>query len=339
MVQCVHVQHVIALQWHRCWLLLLFRSISRLIFESCLSQLKAQIPQKEQLATALSHFGPSFLMSSANDPPASPSRRSGQQPPPSNEYVLNVAFFSFVGFMSVQIVFSLIAHSQAMLADSEAMAVDSLTYLFNLFAERIKNRPISDEEREMSPVVRAYRREIQRLYLELVPPSVSVFTLIAVTISTLKDACHTLRGLEQGDEDEDDVSIPIMLVFSAANLLLDVVNVVCFSRANVAFGLGVVRREGYSIRESVRESWRVPPRDDSAVPGDSVIQETTTLLAKNESSSVDPESAVATAVGRRERISSSDLTPSEPHDIVSLNMCSAWTVRTANTGKAPNRIE
>jgi Co/Zn/Cd efflux system component len=60
---------------------------------------------------------------------------------PTNEYVLNVAFYSFVGFMSVQAVFALIANSEAMLADSEAMSVDAFTYLFNLWAERIKKEP------------------------------------------------------------------------------------------------------------------------------------------------------------------------------------------------------
>jgi hypothetical protein len=62
---------------------------------------------------------------------------------PTNEYVLNVAFYSFVGFMSVQAVFALIANSEAMLVDSEAMSVDAFTYLFNLWAERIKREPLS----------------------------------------------------------------------------------------------------------------------------------------------------------------------------------------------------
>ena len=56
---------------------------------------------------------------------------------PSNEYVLNVAFFSFVSFLILQAVFAIIAHSQSMLADCEAMGVDALTYLFNLLAERL----------------------------------------------------------------------------------------------------------------------------------------------------------------------------------------------------------
>jgi Co/Zn/Cd efflux system component len=59
---------------------------------------------------------------------------------PTNEYVLNVAFTPFVGF-ECQAVFALIANSEAMLADSEVMSVDAFTYLFNLWAERIKKEP------------------------------------------------------------------------------------------------------------------------------------------------------------------------------------------------------
>jgi hypothetical protein len=40
---------------------------------------------------------------------------------PTNEYVLNVAFFSFLGFMILQSVFALMVNSESMLADSEAM--------------------------------------------------------------------------------------------------------------------------------------------------------------------------------------------------------------------------
>jgi Co/Zn/Cd efflux system component len=40
---------------------------------------------------------------------------------PTNECVLNVAFFSFFGFMILQAVFALIVKSESMLADSEAM--------------------------------------------------------------------------------------------------------------------------------------------------------------------------------------------------------------------------
>lgn len=155
--------------------------------------------------------------------------------PPSNEYVLNVAFISFVGFMGVQAFFALIANSESMLEDSEAMSVDALTYLFNMWAERIKNRPPTAEELLLPVAVREHRIELKRLYLELVPPLISVVTLICVTINALQQAYSTLFAGE--GEEEEDVSAGLMLFFSGLNLVLDVVNVTCFARANQAYGL------------------------------------------------------------------------------------------------------
>jgi hypothetical protein len=42
------------------------------------------------------------------------------------------------------------------------------------------------------------------------------------------------------------------MLFPGLNLLLDVVNVTCFARADSAFGLDAIRREGFS--ESIRRS-------------------------------------------------------------------------------------
>jgi hypothetical protein len=263
-----------------------------------------------------------------------PPAAGGSSQEPSNEYVLNVAFFSFLGFVMVQAVFALIARSEAMLADSEAMMVDALTYLFNLVAERIKNRPLQQESELMlakSAVERHYDRELQRLYLELVPPSVSVLTLVAVTCMTLREASATLRTMgrneETGEEDdEESVSLPIMLVFSAANLLLDIVNVSCFARANMNFGLDMVRREQYSINEGLRESsiLRLDPENPTGNDGmRGAATEATALLEEAEETSYGHRT-------RRRRISSSDLyNPDKPQEIVNLNMCSAWTVRSS----------
>jgi len=248
-------------------------------------------------------------------------------PRPSNEYVLNVAFVSFLGFMLVQAVFALIAHSEAMLADSEAMMVDALTYLFNLCAERIKNRPLTDDERQMDPRHVQYRREMLRLYLELIPPALSVATLIAVTVLTLREATNTLKRSHEADasgggdnEEEDNVSLPIMLIFSGANLLLDFVNVTCFARADMNFGLDVVRREQFSIKESFRETFGSPPTVSSSRRP---TTEATSLLSNR--TDLDYELGLS-HVASRDRVSSSDLYPDKPHEIVNLNMCSAWTV-------------
>jgi hypothetical protein len=272
-------------------------------------------------------------MASSQDAPSSApgnGRTTNSDIKPSNEYVLNVAFFSFLGFVLVQAVFAIIARSEAMLADSEAMMVDALTYLFNLMAERTKNRPLTDDETRMSPSRRHYQRELRRLYLELIPPSISVLTLLAVTFLTIREASDTLRNASEDEEEQgedDSVSLPIMLTFSAANLLLDIVNVTCFARANLNFGLETVRREQYTINDSLFGS--------NASNGDG---ESRTVEGSGQNLSAVPAAEVTPLLptgsisnGRashRRRVSSSDLyQPTKTHAIVNLNMCSAWTVR------------
>lgn len=221
---------------------------------------------------------------------------------PSNEYVLNIAFFSFVGFLGVQTVFALIAKSRAMLADSEAMVVDAVTYLLNLMAERCKNQPFSVEELALEPYTRLYNRERSRLMWELVPPLVSALTLLSVTYSTIVESMETLWGDSAGAGDDDNVSVTIMFLFSGSNLLIDIVNVTCFARAHSAFGLS----------ESIAALKQQHHHDDEIH-----ISEKTTLLAqqgdKDISGSTEDESTEDGQTGGAKTIN--------------LNMCSAWTVR------------
>lgn len=161
-----------------------------------------------------------------------------------NEYVLGVAFWTFVLFMGTEAVFAVIASSQAMLTDALAMSVDALTYLFNLAAERIKHRPITEEEKLLPTNVFEYRRERLRLYLEVVPPLISVVTLIYVTMGAIQGATDSLTDPKQ---DANDVSVGLMFGFSLANLLLDFLNVACFAKAHQAYGLTAVKKEPASF--------------------------------------------------------------------------------------------
>jgi len=103
---------------------------------------------------------------------------------PSNETLLSTAFVTFLVFCVCQTVASFLAHSQAMLGDSAAMWVDSFTYAFNLYAERKKSSSTRKE----------------RLRLELIPPLVSVISLVGVTSYIISDALSTIIG----DKDIDD---------------------------------------------------------------------------------------------------------------------------------------
>lgn len=286
--------------------------------------------------------------------------------PPSNEYVLNVAFFTFVGFLSVQVVFAMIAHSQSMLADSEAMAVDAVTYLFNLLAERMKNQPLSAAEQLLSPEICSYQRQLRRLYLELIPPALSVGTLICVTIYTLREAITTLWDIQDGTNttDDEDVSVVVMLIFSSANLVLDFVNVTCFVRSHALFGLDMVKQENATITTSLRDiigtQHHTPIHNSTAIMKCCPTNETTSLLVgsakqqqqptsmvvndtllQKESSTMDTccgcehtADASETEAGACDENDNDDDDDNEepcshrPTILSNLNMCSAWTVCT-----------
>lgn len=218
----------------------------------------------------------------------------------SNEYVLGVAFWSFVLFTVTQTLFSIIANSQAMLTDSQAMYVDALTYLFNLIAERLKKRSFSEEEiQSIPPEVLSYRRERLRLYLELFPPLISAVILMVVTFSAFRDAIVGLSS--RTPQQQVDVNVDLMLIFSFINLLLDVLNVSCFASAHQAFGLGEVEKEEIIYSAGRRE-------DETS--------ENTTLLNVRGAGSC-----------RLHDLS----TEKERKTALNLNMCSAWTHVMADT--------
>ena len=147
-----------------------------------------------------------------------------------NHYVLGVAFYSFLGFTLLQTAFALRARSSAMIADSIAMYVDAFTYLCNLLAERLKDRKsMTEYERQLTPLVLKYRRKMQTLYLELIPPMISVTILLIATIITMKGSIHTLMT---PDKIPVDPNLKIMMVFSVLNLFVDCLNVAFFARTD-----------------------------------------------------------------------------------------------------------
>mmetsp|Transcript_23574 Transcript_23574/g.28991 ORF Transcript_23574/g.28991 Transcript_23574/m.28991 type:complete len:365 (-) Transcript_23574:220-1314(-) len=123
-----------------------------------------------------------------------------------------------------------------MLADCMAMSVDAFTYLFNLVAERLKYDPPVFGQVDNMPIEEIiWRRKVTRLYLEFIPPLISVSVLILVTIQVMKDAVTTIMEdpfLRANDEDKnDEPNIDVMFLFSALNLVLDIVNMTCFAKA------------------------------------------------------------------------------------------------------------
>ena len=177
---------------------------------------------------------------------------------PSNEKLLTVAFCTFMGFTILQSIAAYIAQSEAMMGDSAAMAVDAFTYAFNLIAERMKRKlkkassqsevtmvsgktgdETSDEFTDDPKIKEIDERSRKKfnLYLEIIPPIVSVTTLIVVTIFVLKTAIETiLLDEDRPISEQSEPNVILMFTFSTLNLLIDVTNVFCFAKAKRAFG-------------------------------------------------------------------------------------------------------
>ena len=196
----------------------------------------------------------------------------GLQDKPSNEELLSLAFMTFLAFTICQAIAAVIAKSHSMIGDSAAMTIDAFTYGFNLVAER-KKGDIDQELRLIQQGIMYYNDDIEKekngatvtmaipnkqqeklqmqkqrqqqerklrknkLYLELIPPLVSVTVLSTFTIIIFKQAINTLILDSHRDVMDQDVpNIKLMFTFSVLNLFVDVVNVCFFASADHAFG-------------------------------------------------------------------------------------------------------
>jgi Co/Zn/Cd efflux system component len=178
-----------------------------------------------------------------DDTSADASECTTEDKKPSNETLLGVAFISFLSFAIVQLVFSFVADSTAMLGDSVAMMVDAFTYLANWVAERQKARYIIVNERAADQSVQASElaRRKRFLLLEIFPPLLSVTTLLVVTIIVLNRSIQVIMlDMHRDQSQQDNPNLNLMLIFSMCNLLLDGVNVFCFAKAKRLLGFTTV---------------------------------------------------------------------------------------------------
>lgn len=245
-----------------------------------------------------------------------------------------VAFVSFLTFAMVQLVVALIAKSEAMIGDCAAMAVDVMTYGFNLIAERKKHEnyetahvletldidlPATSSGGETNTTThevgrvkldRQLRSKRRQLHLELVPPVMSVSFLMIVTGFVLRQSIHTLiLDSHRNEKEQSRPNLVLMMTFSTLNLLLDVINVVCFARAKHLMGYNTEEKETLGLQnynmidnEGMIEDHVTHGEFNDAVGG--IVAEHNTKIF-------------------HERIVSEEI---DEDDHVNLNMCSAYTV-------------
>ena len=124
------------------------------------------------------------------------------------------------------------------------MMVDSLTYLFNWMAERRKHtfdqyyqEPPGQRTEERSRYLQQRTKRKVILQLEILPPLISVATLLVVTGVVLREALKVIwLDLSRSVGEQSDPNIHLMMTFALVNLGLDLVNVCCFAQARHLFG-------------------------------------------------------------------------------------------------------
>lgn len=125
----------------------------------------------------------------------------------SNVRALVVLFLFNTSFAVAQVVAATAANSLSMYGDSATMLLDSLTYTLNIYAECHKSTSVAAS-----------------LRLELIATTFSILTLLGVTVFLMWDAAARLESVNRGQ----GVQADIMLEFSVANLVVDVVACVVF---------------------------------------------------------------------------------------------------------------
>jgi len=176
------------------------------------------------------------------------------------------------------------------------MYVDVVTYLFNYLAERLKHGHSGMSSREL---------RLHRLYMELIPPFISVTTLVGVTIVALQQAVRTLvQPPPSGSNTQPDIQI--MLLFSGLNMILDLLNVSCFARVDQAVGIP----GGYHQHNNDNKK------------EESVATEVTPLITSDDGDTTHADD---------DNDDFDSLASSEATGILNLNMCSAWTHICADT--------
>jgi hypothetical protein len=235
-------------------------------------------------------------------------------------------------FSVCQTIAAFIAGSEAMMGDSAAMLVDALTYLFNLIAERKKKTYIlaqqqeqlscSSDHPELAQKLRVLKYKRYLLQLELIPPLLSVSTLLVVTGFVLHAAIRVLvLDATRDTSEQSDPNIHIMMLFSVLNLLLDGLNIFCFAKAKHALGYSTQEEPDPPRLNRRRKPSAVKPLIDH----DKLHSAIHLQPGADSSNSLALESLIPLEI-EEFRSEADDEHPN-------LNMCSAYTVRLKQSNK------
>jgi Co/Zn/Cd efflux system component len=237
-------------------------------------------------------------------------------------------------FAIAQTIAAFVAGSEALMGDSAAMTVDALTYLFNWYAERqkqaYKEEKLKGNTTTTGKAVLEYRKYAYQL--ELIPPLLSVSTLLVVTGFVLKKAIQVLILDAKRDVSEQaDPNVELMMLFSCLNLLLDFLNVICFAKAKHALGFETNPDEDQDDDRRQVTTMRSLLDDDDLGSRDS--DDLSIGSQDDDEDEEDDDDEVASGKVKLEPLEiedSSNCVTSDHHgdEEANLNMCSAYTVCT-----------
>lgn len=223
------------------------------------------------------------------------------------------------------------------MGDSAAMVVDALTYLFNLLAERKKKEyariqhaealACTASDRQAAHTLRLLKYRRYNLQLELIPPLISVTTLVSVTVVVLHQAIKLLILDSKRDASlQADPNLHLMIFFSFLNLFLDGLNVFCFAKAKHALGFKTKDdKDGHQQRKQ-QQRQRLGSKST-----------TSSLIQNDELSEANSHDTVGSNDLENRDVTNNAMQPLEIEEITlvdslddeehaNLNMCSAYTV-------------
>ena len=129
----------------------------------------------------------------------------------SNQCILIITMLSFLFFVIAEIIGALAGNSKSLLGDAAAMSIDVVSYICNIYIERLKEREGKIPKSTL-------------MWINVIIPAFSLVALIGVTLYITIEAIADIMV----PPEDDDVSIPILYGFASANFLVDILSVVAF---------------------------------------------------------------------------------------------------------------
>jgi Co/Zn/Cd efflux system component len=134
-----------------------------------------------------------------------------------NTKILLITTIAFTLFVIAEIIGALVSNSISLLGDAMAMSVDVVTYLSNIYAERVKSKSVDGKSLDLQA----------QIVIDVIVPIFSAFALIGISIYVLSTAFDTLSNFDRNEE-VGRVKIEFLYGFATANMGIDLLSMFMF---------------------------------------------------------------------------------------------------------------